>query len=316
LWPDGPDGAAKRRSMGSNMAEARYVILEARGVLNIDGPDARTFLQGLISNDINKVSPARAVYATFLTPQGRFVHDFFIVEIEGALFFDCEKARLDDLKRRLGMFKLRSKAEIADASAGFTVAAVIGADARALGLGAEAGQARPWEGGAVFVDPRLAAAGLRALLPRDRAAKILEQAGFEPGEFADYERLRISLGLPDGSRDMPVEKAILLENGLDELNGIDWNKGCYLGQELTARTKHRGLVRKRVLPVAIDGPIPAPGTAVMVGDKEAGEMLSAIDGVGLAMLRLEFLGEAKEAEGAFTAAGARLTPKKPDWAAF
>ncbi|HEY4635338.1 MAG TPA: folate-binding protein, partial [Rhodospirillales bacterium] len=179
------------------MSGARYAILEARGVLKIDGPDARTFLQGLISNDVNKVSETRAIYATFLTPQGRFLHDFFIVEIAGALFFDCEAARLDDLKRRLAMFKLRSKVEITDASADFVVAAAIGADgAPKLGLAAQAGQAKPWESGAVFVDPRLAAAGLRALLPRDRAARVLEQAGFERTTFADYDRLRLSLGLP------------------------------------------------------------------------------------------------------------------------
>jgi folate-binding protein YgfZ len=213
------------------------------------------------------------------------------------------------------MFKLRSKVEIADATQDFAVAALTGAEAAGrFGLSGTAGEAKPWEGGAVFVDPRLAAVGLRAILPRGRIAGALAAAGFKSGSAEEYERLRLSLGLPDGSRDMPVEKAILLENGLDELNGIDWNKGCYMGQELTARTKHRGLVRKRVLPVAIDGPKPEPGTPVMAGDKEAGEMLSAIDGLGLAMLRLEFLEQA--GHPALTAGSARLTPKKPDWAAF
>lgn len=297
------------------MGAARYVMLKSRGVLRIEGPDARAFLQGLISNDVNKVSPTRAIYATFLTPQGRFLHDFFIAEAGGALLFDCEAARLDDLKRRLGMFKLRSKVAIADVSAIFAVAVITGDEATTeLGLAADAGTAKPWEGGSVFVDPRLATAGLRAILPRDRASQILAQAGIVRGDFADYERRRLSLGLPDGSRDMPVEKAIILENGLDELNGIDWNKGCYLGQELIARTKHRGLVRKRLMPVAIEGPTPDPGTPVMAGDKEAGEMHSAMDGVGLAMLRLEFLERAEPR--AFTAGKARLTPKKPDWAAF
>ena len=297
------------------MGEARYVTLESRGVLKIDGPDARAFLQGLISNDVDKVSPARAIYATFLTPQGRYLHDFFIAEVGGALLFDCEAARRDDLKRRLGMFKLRSKVEIADVSADYSIAAVTGDESAAIfGLGADAGSAKPWRGGSVFVDPRLAKAGLRAILPSDHAAQFLEEAGIGRGQQAEYERQRLSLGLPDGSRDMPVEKAILLENGLDELNGIDWNKGCYLGQELTARTKHRGLVRKRLIPVAIEGPTPDPGTPVMAGDKEAGEMHSAMDGVGLAMLRLEFLDQAEKP--AFTAGDARLTPKKPEWAAF
>lgn len=297
------------------MGAARYVTLESRGVLKVDGPDARAFLQGLISNDVDKVSPARAIYASFLTPQGRYLHDFFIAEVGGALLFDCEAARRDDLKRRFGMFKLRSKVQISDVNEEFSVSAVTGDEARAkFELGAVAGSATPWHGGAVFVDPRLTEAGVRAILPRDNATRLLEQAGIDPGQLAEYERQRLSLGLPDGSRDMPVEKAILLENGLDELNGIDWNKGCYLGQELTARTKHRGLVRKRLIPVAIDGPTPNPGTPVMAGDKEAGEMHSAMDGVGLAMLRLEFLEQAERP--AFTAGNARLTPKKPEWAAF
>ncbi len=115
---------------------------------------------------------------------------------------------------------------------------------------------------------------------------------------------------------MPVEKAILLENGLDELNGIDWDKGCYLGQELTARTKHRGLVRKRLLPVTIEGPVPPPGTKIMSGTDEAGEMRTAIDGAGLAMLRLEFLEPHDGGSRRFSAGDAQIVPHKPDWAVF
>ena len=297
------------------MGQRTYVILAERGILKIAGPDARPFLQGLISNDINKVSASRAIYATFLTPQGRYLHDFFVAEIGGVFAVDCEAGRLDDLKRRLTMFKLRSKIEITDESDKFLVAA-IPADGASFDLEGPAGTAREWEGGAVFVDPRLAAAGLRAILPRESAEAALKTAGLSPGAPADYEHMRITLGLPDGSRDMPVEKAILLENGLDELNGIDWDKGCYLGQELTARTKHRGLVRKRLLPVSIEGPIPPPGTKIMSGEKEAGEMHTAVDGAGLAMLRLEFLEGASGKDGGFTAGGARITPHKPDWAVF
>jgi hypothetical protein len=117
--------------------------------------------------------------------------------------------------------------------------------------------------------------------------------------------------VPDGSRDLPVEKAILLENGFDELNAIDWDKGCYMGQELTARTRYRGLVRKRLMPVAIEGPAPEFGSALLLGDKEAGEMRSASGDIGLALVRLEALGQ-----GALTSGAARLTPSKPDWAKF
>ena len=143
------------------------------------------------------------------------------------------------------------------------------------------------------------------------AAAALEAAGFGPADLADYDRLRISQGVPDGSRDLEVEKSILLENGFDELHGVDWDKGCFMGQELTARTHYRALIKKRLMPVAIDGPAPAPGTPVLAGGKEAGIMRSAVDGLGLALLRLEFLDAAP-----FTAGEAQLTPRKPDWAAF
>jgi hypothetical protein len=127
--------------------------------------------------------------------------------------------------------------------------------------------------------------------------------------------LRLTLGVPDGSRDLVVEKSILLESGFDELNGVDWQKGCYIGQELTARTKYRGLIKKRLLPVTIAGPLPAPGTPVLLGTEDAGEMRSASDGMGLALLRLEALGAAS-AEKPLTAGQARLTPRRPDWAKF
>jgi folate-binding protein YgfZ len=136
----------------------------------------------------------------------------------------------------------------------------------------------------------------------------LVRLSFDAGTFDAYDRMRLSLGVPDGSRDLPIDKAILLENGFDELNGIDWQKGCYMGQELTARTRYRGLVRKRLLPVAIEGPPPPPGTPVMRGDTEAGVMRSSRDGLGLALLRLEDLGT-----GTLTAAGSRVSPRQPDW---
>jgi folate-binding protein YgfZ len=123
------------------------------------------------------------------------------------------------------------------------------------------------------------------------------------------------LGVPDGSRDLMIEKAILLESGFDELNGVDWQKGCYVGQELTARTKYRGLVKKRLVPVVVEGPLPAPGTPVMLGNQEAGEMRSGQDGIALALLRLEAVDEAS-AENPLSAGAARLTPRKPDWVNF
>ena len=298
------------------MTKASYLIPDNRGVLAVGGNDRHSFLQGLISNDINKVAADRALWSALLTPQGKYLHDFFIAEIGDVFYIDCEFARRQDLLKRLSLYKLRSKVTVGDATETHAVAVVYGEDALALlDLPAEPGDARAFHGGVAYVDPRLAALGARAILPRASAEHSLQEATLVPGSATAYDRLRVALGVPDGSRDLKVEKAILLENGFDELNGIDWDKGCYMGQELTARTRYRGLVRKRLMPVEIDGPAPDAGTPVMLGDKEAGEIVSTTDGLALAMLRLEYL-DPPPAPGAFTAGTARLTPVKPDWAKF
>jgi len=296
------------------MAQLTFVPLPERGVLSVAGEDARKFLQGLISNDTARVAPGTAVYAALLTAQGRYLHDFFLVQVGEALLLDCEAERRADLAKRLRMYKLRSKVELQDATDRFAAYAL--PDAAALGLGDQAGSARELDGGTLYIDPRHVGIGARALLPRDTAATTLAGLGAVEGDRADYERLRLTLGLPDGSRDLVVEKSILLENGFDELNGVDWKKGCYIGQELTARTKYRGLVKKRLLPVRIEGPAPEPGAPILLGDKEAGEMRSAADGMGLAVMRLEFIDKQAAEGGDFVAGGSRLTPVKPEWVKF
>jgi folate-binding protein YgfZ len=294
-----------------------YATLPSRGILAIDGPDRAAFLQGLVSNDVTQAGPSRAIYAAFLTPQGKYLHDLLIVELGGKLLLDGEVERLADLQRRLKMYKLRSKITLEDAGSQFSVTAVFGAGAlEALGLPVEPGAAAPLGDGVVFADPRLPGLGARAILPRGTEASVLEPAGFSAADVAAYDRLRLEAGVPDGSRDMVIEKAILLENNMDELHAISWQKGCYMGQELTARTRYRGLVRKRLFPVIVDGKLPEPGTPVMLGDKEAGEMRSGSGDRALALLRLEEV-ERAEAEGIPLVAGeAKLTPVKPDWVNF
>ena len=295
-----------------------YAILEARGLVEAAGPDARPFLQGMVSADVDKLSPERALWAAFLTPQGKFLHEFFLTLAPGPetgedagedrVLLDCEAARIEDLRTRLGRYKLRARVTLEDVSAGYAVAAVFGAGAlEALGLPAQAGRAAPFAGGRVHVDPRLPELGARAVLPRADAEAALQGAGFVPAGPADYDALRIRLGVPDGSRDLEVERSPLLENGFDELGGIDWDKGCFMGQELTARTKYRGLVKKRLVPVEIDGPAPAPGTPVTANGKDVGVLRSTADGLGLALIRLEHM------EAPLSAGAARLTPIKPAW---
>lgn len=291
-----------------------WVALPDRGLIAVTGADVCEFLQGIVTNDMETVTDSRAVYAALLTPQGKYLHDFFVFRIGGVLYLDCEAARRDDLMRRLAIYRLRADVALEDASDDFAVHALFGADVwDAAGIAPQEGFAAPFGGGAVYADPRTAALGARAALPPDRAARVLAEAGFAEADHATYDGLRIGLGIPDGSRDMDLEKSLPLEYGFDDLNGVDFEKGCFIGQEVTARMKRRNLVRKRLLPVGIDGAPPAPGTTVQCGDHDAGEMRAILDGAGLALLRLDRLAP----DGPdLTAGGARITPHKPDWAEF
>jgi folate-binding protein YgfZ len=300
------------------MADAKAVILEHRGILRVGGADRRAFLQGIVSNDVERVGAEHTVWSAFLTPQGKFLHEFFVAEQENAFLLDCEAERAADLQRRLKLYKLRAQVTL-EAADDLAVAVLFGTDALArLDLPAEAGRTRPLAGGVAFVDPRLPELGARAILPRAEAQEVLNGAGFAEADLADYDALRIAAGVPDGSRDLEVEKSTLLESGFDELHGIDWNKGCYMGQELTARMRYRGLTKKRLVPIEIDGPAPAPGSPVTRDGKETGELLSAVatDGkgsVGLALLRLDSL---DGSDTPLMIGEAAVTPKKPAWAKF
>lgn len=295
------------------MPKPSFAILDDRALIAVTGEDRCAFLQGLVSNDVERAGPERAVYAAFLTAQGKYLHDFFIAAQDDALLLDCEAARRDDLLQRLSMYRMRSKVTI-EARADLRVAAAFGEGAAGkLGLGEDRGEAKTWAGGVAFIDPRLAVAGVRAILPSDGAAQALEKAGLAPAKPEDYDDLRLSLGLPDGSRDLIVGKSTLLENGFEELAGVDWDKGCFLGQELTARMRYRGLIKKRLVPVTIDGALPEPGEIVKQDGREAGEMRSGRGKRGLALLRLKALGPG---DAPLTAGETRLTPQKPDWASF
>jgi folate-binding protein YgfZ len=283
------------------MTARQYSLVPHRSIIAVGGPDRVEFLQGLISNDTTKVAPGRPVWAALLTAQGRFLNDMFVVDGgDGNLLLETERARAAALAKKLGLYKLRSKVTVEDRGAAFEVAAVFGTDATA---------ALSLEGAIAFVDPRLEALGVRMIAPTGTVAAILAAQGFTEVPFEAYDALRLEAGVPDGSRDLPVEKALLLESGFDELNGVDWKKGCYMGQELTARTKYRGLVRKRLFPVRIEGALPEPGMPVLLDGQEVGELRSGIGNRAIAMLRLE----AARGDGTLTAAGVRIVPEVPAW---
>lgn len=240
------------------MSKPFSVALPNRGLVHIEGEDRISFLQGLVSNDVAKTAPDNIIYACLLTPQGKFLHDFFIHSGDGFLLLDCEGgSRAQDLYDRLIKFRLRAKVKISVEQT-HPVYAVF-----------HSGEGLP--------DPRHEKLGRRAF----------EKPALDEKPFEDWDRLRLSLTIPDGSRDLQLERATLLESHIDKLNGVDWNKGCYMGQELTARMHYRGLAKKHIYTVKIDGPAPAPFTDLANG----GTMLSSCGDLGLALLKDENIHE-------------------------
>jgi len=283
------------------MNALRFSLLPHRSVIAVSGPDRVEFLQGLISNDTTKVAPGRAIWAALLTPQGRFLNDMFVADGgNDTLLLETERERAPALAKKLGLYRLRSKVAVEDRGATMEVAAVFGPNAAdALSI----------EGAIVVVDPRLTELGVRLLAPAGQTAVLLAARGFAAAPLEAYDAVRLELGVPDGSRDLTVEKALLLENGFDELNGVDWQKGCYMGQELTARTKYRALIRKRLFPVRIEGALPAPGTSIYKDGQEVGELRSGSGQRALAMLRLD----AVMAGQKLTAGEVGVLPEIPAW---
>ena len=284
--------------MSSMPLSVALIPLPDRAVIAVGGEDRVSFLQGLVTNDITQAGTDRALWSALLTAQGKFLHEFFIVADGERLLLECESARRDDLLRRLRMFKLRAKVVLADLSDSLAVFARLDGEADAV-------PGRLWRedaAGIAYTDPRHAGLGTRLILPADRTPDAT-------GDKAAWDQRRMALGLPDGSRDLLVEKSILLENGFDELHGIAWTKGCYVGQELTARTKYRGLVKKRLIPVRLAGPLPAPGTPITADGREVGEIRSGAGDLALAVIRLDALAGTHP----LTAGETHVHPAPPDW---
>ncbi|MCZ6885752.1 MAG: folate-binding protein [Alphaproteobacteria bacterium] len=308
-----PAGDAKTGDLSMfATGQMSFTMLDDRDVVRVGGEDKQDFLQNIITNDVSRVSDATAIWAALLTPQGKYLHDFFVIAMDDALMLDCEGGRGGDLVERLGRYKLRSKVEISDVSADWAVAALMGTEADADALVGFEGRGGPFAGGICYVDPRYGAMGSRLLFPRGEAAQLLE-SGFEQAEPGIFDHTRLCMGLPDGSRDLALEKALPMENGFDPLNGLDWDKGCYVGQEMTARMRYRANIRRQLLPVSIDGPAPQSGATIFLGDRDAGEMRSSASDIGLALLRIDALEALQGSELALTAGSSTLTPMRPPW---
>ena len=279
----------------------KAAVLPDRGVVKVAGGEARTFLNGLLTADVTKVTPRDARFAALLTPQGKIIVDCIVVEDNGAFLLDCPRELAPALADRLKFYKLRAKVTIEDLSQQLAVLAI-------------------WDGTAAikgaFADPRLPALARRAILPAQTAKQTVAAAGAQLVDTADYEAHRIGLGVPRGGIDFAYGDAFPHETDMDQLNGVDFEKGCYVGQEVVSRMEHRGTARNRVVPVTSDGQPPGSGIPVMAGEKQIGLTGSAAGRQGLAMLRLDRVADAQAAGTALTAGGITIRPRKPDWARF
>ncbi|AEI02293.1 folate-binding protein YgfZ [Afipia carboxidovorans OM5] len=275
----------------------KSAFLSDRGVIKVGGEDARHFLNGLVTTNIELVRPGLGRFGALLTPQGKIIADFLVTEIPaghgGGFLLDCPKSLAQPLTARLSIYKLRAKVVIENLSDSLGVLAV-------------------WDGqpqmtpDLAFADPRDNELGWRILVPAELAEKAAAAIGATMTSEADYEAHRIACGAPRGGVDFGYNDAFPHDANMDRLHGVDFDKGCYIGQEVVSRMQHRGTARNRIVRVGIDGDV-ASGTTVMAGEKTVGTFGSSAGGHGLALLRVDRVNDAIESGLAVTAEGHALT---------
>ena len=280
-------------------------ILPDRGVIGISGEEATPFLHGLVTQNIENLKPGEATYTALLTPQGKVLFDFLVLRRDGGYLLDCARAALSDLTRRLGFYKLRAKVEIADKSDELAVAALWDAP----------GDVAAPAGGYAFADPRADGLGVRLLAPEEKLRAGAEKHGWKQAEPKASDVHRIAQAVPEGFKDYESGEVFAHDACIDQLGGVDFYKGCYVGQEVVSRMHHRGTARKRFVAVRGRG-LPEPGTAVTAGSTNLGKLTSGANGRGLALVRIDRAGEALSRGEAIKAGDIPVELSRPDWAAF
>ena len=281
----------------------KAAFLPDRGVVKVGGEDARNFLNGLVTTDVTLVRPGLGRFGALLTPQGKITIDFIITEAPaghgGGFLIDAPRALAKGLADKLGFYKLRAKVTVENLSDDLGVMAV-------------------WDGepstkpDLIFADPRHAALGWRVLVPEGLAQKVADLAGAELVESGAYDAHRIATGVPRGGLDFIYGDAFPHETNMDRLHGVDFDKGCYVGQEVVSRMQHRGTARTRTVRIALDGAAPEPGTAVVAGDKPVGTMGSSAGDAGLALLRTDRAIDALDAGTPLTSGGLAIRIADPE----
>jgi folate-binding protein YgfZ len=275
----------------------KAAFLPDRGVVKVSGDGARDFLNGLVTTDVALLRPGLGRFGALLTPQGKIIVDFLITEAPaghgGGFLIDCPRALAQALTDKLGFYKLRAKVGIENLSDNLGVLAA-------------------WDGDLVikpdlaFADPRNAALGWRILIPSELTQKVADLIGAELVEATAYDAHRIAAVVPRGGLDFMYGDAFPHETNMDRLHGVDFDKGCYVGQEVVSRMQHRGTARTRTVRVMVDGPAPEPGAVILAGDKSVGTMGSTAGEAGLALIRVDRAADAIAAGVPLTAGGIGL----------
>jgi len=272
----------------------KAAFLPDRGVVKVSGSDARHFLNGLVTTDMGLLQPGLGRFGALLTPQGKITVDFLITEAPpghgGGFLFDCPRALAQALADKLRFYKLRAKVDVENLSDNLGILAA-------------------WDGepavtpDLAFADARNAALGWRILVPKELAQKAADLIGAEMVDSAEYEAHRIASGIPRGGLDFIYGDAFPHETNMDRLHGVDFDKGCYVGQEVVSRMQHRGTARTRTVRIILDGPAPEPGSAILAGDKPVGTMGSTAGQRGLALIRIDRTADALAAGTPLTSGG-------------
>lgn len=275
--------------------------LDRRGVIAVTGAEARHFLQGLVTVDVDTIAPGQSRYGALLTPQGKILHGFHIRPVADGVLLDTAKSGIADLLTRLKMYRLRAKIELAERD-DLTVLVAWGDD--------------PPSHPDFAPDPRLPALGVRAIVGKAMVNEVIGALRATPADVEAYDRHRIACGIPEYGVDYPSGEIFPHEADLDQLRGVDFAKGCFVGQEVVSRMQHRGTARKRFVPVFVSGGAPDPGTDIEAAGKSIGTMGSSIGTDGLALVRLDRLEDALAKGDAITAGGHGVLVRKPGWASF
>jgi hypothetical protein len=281
----------------------KAAFLPDRGVVKVSGEDARDFLNGLVTTDVTQLAPSLGRFGALLTPQGKIIVDFLITEAPsghgGGFLIDCPRALAQGLADKLGFYKLRAKVKVENLSDHLGVLAA-------------------WDGDFAvkpdlsFADPRNDVLGWRILIPEELRQKVADLIGADLVDSTAYEAHRISSGAPRGGLDFMYGDAFPHETNMDRLHGVDFDKGCYVGQEVVSRMQHRGTARTRTVKVILDGFAPEPGTAIVAGDKPVGTIGSTAGQHGLALIRTDRVTDALDAGLALTAGGLGLRLAEPE----